>query len=244
MLRKLGKWASFNHEDRAALLALPHSLATMAPNQIIVREGAQPSSTCLLRSGFAYRHKIVSGGMRQIFSIHMSGDIIDLQNSLLGTADHNVQALTHCDLAFIPSDAVRRIAFDRPTIGRAMWYDTLVDAAIFREWIANVGRRDAKTRMAHLLCEFALRLEAAGLGRHNAYELPMTQEQLADCTGLTSVHVNRMLRALDREGLISRTKRSVIIDDWKKLARAGDFESNYLRIPLASPPATNEAEYD
>ena len=99
----------------------------------------------------------------------------------------------------------------------------MVDAAVFREWIANVGRRDAKTRVAHLLCEFGLRLEAAGIGKQTNFELPMSQEELADCTGLTPVHLNRTLRTLRREGLIARAKRAVWIEDWKKLAAAGDF---------------------
>ena len=113
----------------------------------------------------------------------------------------------------------------------AMWLDTLVDGSIFREWIANVGRRDAHTRLAHLLCEFSLRLKIAGLGKSNQYELPMTQEQIADCTGLTSVHVNRTLKILEAEGLIQRrSSRTVTIGDWKKLAEAGDFDSTYLHL--------------
>jgi CRP-like cAMP-binding protein len=107
----------------------------------------------------------------------------------------------------------------------------LVDASIFREWIANVGRRDARTRLAHLLCEFALRLEVAGLGRQSNYELPMTQEQLADATGMTAVHVNRCMRSLEREGLIERgSARGVRIGSWKQLAAAGDFDSTYLHL--------------
>jgi CRP-like cAMP-binding protein len=111
-----------------------------------------------------------------------------------------------------------------------MWHDTLVDGSVFREWIANVGRRDARTRLAHLLCEFALRLEAAGLGEHSKWELPMTQEQLADATGLTPVHVNRTLKTLDADGLIVRNKRAVSVSDWKRLAAAGDFQSGYLHM--------------
>jgi CRP-like cAMP-binding protein len=231
MLRKLEYWAYLNEEDRDALLALPHVLKTIEPHQYIVREGDKPTHSCLIRSGIAYRHKVVATGARQIVSIHLAGDIVDLQNSVLGTADHNVQALTACEVALIPRDAVIRLAFERPAIGQAMWYDTLVDGSIFREWIANVGRRDARTRLAHLLCEFALRLEAAGLGNHMEWELPMTQEQLADCTGLTPVHVNRMLQTLGKEGLISRTRRSVIVNDWKALAHTADFESTYLHLP-------------
>jgi CRP-like cAMP-binding protein len=230
MLRKLEYWASFSASDRDALLALPHTLKTLQPAGFVVREGDVATHSCLLRSGFVYRHKIVADGARQILALHMSGDMVDLQNSVLGIADHNVQALTRAEVAYIPREAILEIAFARPASGMAMWYDTLVDSSIFREWIANVGRRDARTRIAHVLCEFALRLEAAGLGAHNKWELPMTQEQLADVTGLTPVHVNRTLRTLDADGLIARDKRSVTVEDWKALAAAGDFQSSYLHM--------------
>jgi CRP-like cAMP-binding protein len=160
----------------------------------------------------------------------MKGDVVDLQNSLLRTSDHNVQALTKIEVALIPVEAIQDLAFARPGVGKAMWYETLVDASIFREWTLNVGRRDAKSRTAHLLCEFALRLEVAGLGEQCDYELPMTQEQLADALGLTSVHVNRSLKALQKDGLIDRTQRSVKIGSWKKLAAVGDFDSQYLHL--------------
>lgn len=231
MIRKLETWAVLSNEDRQALLALPHTLKTIEPHHFVVREGDKPTHSCLILTGLSYRHKVVATGARQIFSIHMAGDLIDLQNSLLGTADHNVQVLTRSQVAFIPRDEIKQIAFRRPAVGQALWYDTLVDGAIFREWIANVGRRDARTRIAHMLCEYALRLEAAGLGKHGEWELPMTQEQIADCTGLTPVHVNRMFKALADDGLISRTRRAVTVTDWAALALAGDFESSYLHLP-------------
>ena len=112
-----------------------------------------------------------------------------------------------------------------------MWLDTLVDGSIFREWIANVGRRDARSRLAHLLCEFSLRLKLAGLGEQTNYQLPMTQEQLADATGLTPVHVNRTIRSLEADGLIERrSARSISIGDWRRLAEVGDFQSTYLHL--------------
>ena len=231
MLRKLEYWNVLSDEAREALLALPCTVKTIEPQQYIVRQGDRPTHSCLILSGIAFRHKIVATGARQIVSIHMSGDIVDLQNSLLEISDHNVQALTSARVALIPRDALIDLAFERPEIGKALWYDTLVDSSIFREWIANVGRRDAHTRIAHLLCEFAMRLEAAGVAEHMSWELPMTQEQLADCTGLTPIHVNRMLKALEKEGLISRTRRAVTVNDWKALALAGDFESSYLHLP-------------
>jgi CRP-like cAMP-binding protein len=216
--------------DRAAVLALPHTLKTIEPNRPIVREGDRTSFACVLLTGFAIRQKTVADGARQIFSMHLSGDIVDLQNAVLRIADNTAQALTRCQVAFVPREAIRRIAAERSPIGEALWYDTLVDGSIFREWIANVGRRDARMRVAHLLCEFAMRMQAAGLSTQESYELPMTQEQLADCTGLTPVHVNRMLMILSEEGLITRTKRSVKINNWHNLASAGDFDSAYLHL--------------
>jgi CRP-like cAMP-binding protein len=112
-----------------------------------------------------------------------------------------------------------------------MWFDTLVDGSISREWVANVGRRDARTRISHLLCEIALRGKVAGVGESTEFELPLTQEQLGDTTGLTAVHVNRTLHLLEAEGLIRRKgSRSVKIVNWRNLAEAGDFESNYLHL--------------
>ena len=230
MLRKLGKWAVLDKQDEQALLALPHETRTIGKGNYIVRDGDTPTRSCVLLSGFAYRHKLVGNGGRQILSVHMSGDVVDLQNSLLRVADHDVQALTEAVVAFIPVDAVKELAFARPALGMAMWYDTLVDASVHREWTANVGRRDARTRMAHLLCEFGVRLHDAGLGSLCSYEMPMTQEQLADCTGLTPVHVNRTLKGLDRDGLTQRTLRSVAIRDWDSLAKAGDFDTRYLHL--------------
>ncbi len=230
MVSKLQQWRPLDGPDREALLALPYRVIRLRPQEYIVREGDRPQHSCLIVSGFSFRHKVAGNGGRQIFSIHMKGDLADLQNSLLGTADHNLQALTHVEAALIPVEAIQDIAFTRPAIGRAMWYETLVDASIFREWTLNVGRRDARTRAAHMLCEFALRLETAGLGERCNYELPMTQEQLADALGLTSVHTNRTLMNLAADGLISRTQRTVRIDDWPHLMAAGDFDPAYLHL--------------
>lgn len=237
MLRKLQQWRPLSPEDQAALLALPHRIIKLRPREYIVREGDRPRSSCLMLSGFAFRHKIAGNGGRQIFSIHMQGDLADLQNSLLGVADHNLQALTEVEVAMIPVEAVQNISFERPEVGRAMWHETLVDASIFREWTLNVGRRDGRTRAAHVLCEFALRLEVAGLGTKCDYELPMTQEQLGDALALTSVHVNRMLMSLGEAGLITRSNRSVKINDWTELAKVGDFDPAYLHLRGSGQPA-------
>ena len=231
LVQKLAYWQKFDAADRQALLALPHTIKRVEQHHYIIRERDKATHSCVLLSGFAVRHKIVGGGYRQICAIHMKGELVDLQNSVLGTADHSVQMLTAGQIAMIPREEMVRLAFERPAIGRAMWFDTLVDGSIFREWIANVGRRDARTRVAHLLREFALRLKVAGLGGETGYQLPMTQEQLGDATGLTSVHINRTIKQLEAEGLIDRVSpRSIAIGDWKKLADVGDFDSHYLHL--------------
>jgi len=237
MVRKFETRASLDDADREALRSLPHREQIVEPAVYIVREGQIPERCSLILSGFAFRHKLTVEGSRQIVSVHIPGDFIDLEGALLTISDHNVQALTRCSVAFIPREAVRALILSHPRVGAAMWVDTLIDGAIFREWVVNVGRRDARTRIAHLLCEFARRLEAAGLAREYRYELPMTQEQLADATGLTPVHVNRVLMALAREGLIERHRRFVAIPDWEALRRVAGFSELYLHLDQVSPEA-------
>ena len=231
MVQKLAYRVKLGAADREAILALPFQHKVIERSQFIVRERELATHSCLMLSGYSIRSKLTGEGARQIVAIHIKGEMVDLQNSLLGTADHSVQALTACKVAYIPREAIVRLAAERPAVGRAMWIDTLVDGSIFREWIMNVGRRNARTRVAHLLCEFSLRLKLAGLGSGNGYELPMTQEQLADATGLTPVHVNRTMKALEAEALIERVSpRAIQIGDWRKLSEAGDFDSNYLHL--------------
>lgn len=242
MVRKLQLWAPLDIADQQALLALPHVLRTLTVGQYLVWDGDRPQHSCLLISGFAHRQKVVGGGGRQIFSVHMAGDLVDLQNSLLGRADHSVQMMTRGEVALVPVEAIRQIAFDRPAIGMAMWYETLVEGSVFREWIANIGRRAAQARIAHLLCEMALRLEVAGLGSRAGFMMPMTQEQIADAVSLTPVHVNRVLKVLDREKLIVRDGRRIAISDWDSLARAGDFSPGYLHLDQSQPAAMKANE--
>lgn len=236
MVRQLSYRVKLDEADRAAIYALPFKIKMIERNHFVVREREPATHSCAMLSGYSVRSKIVGTGNRQICAIHMKGEMVDLQNSLLLKADHSVQMLTPSKVALIPREDILRVAAERPMVGRAMWTDTLVDAAIFREWIANVGRRDARTRIAHLLCEFSLRLKVAGLGENNDYELPMSQEQLGDATGLTSVHVNRTIKALEADGLIHRANpRSIHIGDWRKLADVGDFDSNYLHLRPDEP---------
>lgn len=243
MLRKFELRAPLEEADREAFLALPCRLRVVEPNGYIVREGDRPDRSCVLVSGFAVRHKLTDEGSRQIVSIHVAGDFLDLEGALLNVSDHNIQTLTRCEIGIIPRGALRDLLLSHPRLASAMWVDTLIDGAIFREWVVNIGRRDARGRIAHLLCELARRLEIAGLSRKSGYELPMTQDQIADATGLTPVHVNRVLRQLDGEQLIVRSRRHIAIPDWDRLSAVAGFNETYLHLDQArmSGAATSQA---
>lgn len=219
-------------QDRAALLELPVTLREVDSATYLVREGDTSLPCAILVDGFAFRHKMTRDGARQIVSLHIPGDALDLQHLYLDVADHNLQTLGRATVATVPRTALRALAHERPDIARAIAVCVAVEASIFREWILNVGRRSGRARIAHLLCEWATRLERRGLGDDQGYTLPITQEQLGDAVGMTAVHVNRMLRELQRDGLITRSKRFVEITDLKRLQEAGDFTTRYLHLAL------------
>ena len=230
LLRELERHAPLGEADRRAILGLPHTLKTLEPPSYTAREGDPPSTCAVLVSGFAFRHKFTGDGARQILAVHIPGDALDFQNLFLDVADHNVQTLGRAEVAFIPCAPLRDLVRARAAVGNAVLVNILVEASISREWNLNVGRRDAPTRIAHLLCEFALRLEGQGLVPEYGYELPMTQEQLADAVGLTPVHVNRTLTLLESLGLISRDKRRISFPDWERMREFGDFNQRYLHL--------------
>jgi len=217
-------------DPRDAVLSLPYTLRTLEAATYTVREADVPEHCAVLVSGFAYRQKLAGDGSRQIVALHIPGDALDFQNLFLDVSDHSVQMLTRAEVAFLTMRDLQLLARERPAVAHAILVKILVEASIFREWVLNVGRRDSRTRIVHLLCELGVRLDAEGLADDYGYELPMTQEQLADAVGLTPVHVNRTLKALEAEGLIVRSKRSISFPDWKRLRNVGDFNQRYLHL--------------
>ena len=229
-MRKLETHSALTQADREAILALPYTLKTLEAQSYTIREGDMPTACAVLLSGFAYRQKLTGDGSRQIVSLHIPGEALDFQHLFLDVADHNVQTLTRAELAIVPRAPLQELARSHSAIGHAILVTLLVEASMFREWTLNVGRREAPVRLAHLLCELAVRLEAQGLADTYGYEIPMTQEQLADALGLTPVHVNRTLKALESEGLISRDKRRVNFPDWERMREMADFNQRYLHL--------------
>ena len=228
LLRKLESHHPLSGDERDGIRNLPFKLRALEAQSYTIREGDRPDRCAILLSGYAFRHKVTGNGSRQIMSLHIPGEALDFQNMFLRESDHNIQMLTRGTVAEIPRQAIEELVLSNPNVGRAILIFTLVEASIFREWVLNIGRRDARTRIAHLLCEFAYRLTALGIMLDGPYELPMTQEQLADATGLTAVHVNRVLQGLQREGLIERDRRIIRFPSWARMRDVADFNSRYL----------------
>jgi CRP-like cAMP-binding protein len=229
-VRNLELRSRLGPEDRQAILDLPHTLRALDAGAYLLRESDPPRSCAVLISGFAFRQKLTGEGVRQIVALNIPGDALDLQNLFLDVSDHSVQMLTRGQVALIARADLQQIIRSHSNVGHAMLVKILTEASVLREWVLNVGRRSARARMAHLLCELAVRLDAEGLAQEYGYELPMTQEQLGDALGLTAVHVNRTLKALEADGLIARTKRNIHFPNWKRLVEAGDFNSRYLHL--------------
>jgi CRP-like cAMP-binding protein len=230
LLRNLELRADLGDADREAILALPFALKTLEAQTYTVREGDPPQQCGVLVSGFAYRQKLTGDGQRQILSVHIPGDALDFQHLFLNVADHSVQMLTRGKVALVARSAFQNLMTERPAIAHAVVVKILAEASIFREWVLNVGRRDARSRLAHVFCEFAIRLEAAGLAEASGFELPMTQEQLADALGMSPVHVNRVLKSLERDGLVNRSRRFIGFSDWERLREVADFNQRYLHL--------------
>jgi CRP-like cAMP-binding protein len=230
LICKLESIAPLAPEEKAALLRLPLRLKPFPADRDIVREGDTPSECCLIVEGFACRYNTTAEGKRQILSFHISGDIPDLQSLHLSVMDHSLGTLVPCKLAFIQHDDLRTLMHNHPRLGDLFWRDTLIDAAVFRQWVVNVGRRQAPARMAHLLCELLVRLRAVELVEDHVFDLPVTQAELADALGITNVHVNRVLQDLRGAGLISLHGKTLKVLDWEGLKTVGEFDPTYLHL--------------
>ena len=221
---------ALDEDDRAAVNNLPLQITDLKADQDIVREGDRPSRSCFLISGIAHWYKMTGAGKRQILSFQIPGDLPDMQSIHLSTLDSSLATLSACRVAFVQHEPLRDICERRPNVASAFWRMTLIDAAIFREWVANIGSRQAFGRVAHLLCEMVVRLNAVGLADGRVCELPITQTELADATGLSTVHVNRTLQTLRQQKLIRWKEAEFEVLDWQGLKEAGDFDASYLHL--------------
>jgi CRP-like cAMP-binding protein len=237
LVRKLTSIAALSSDEKAAISALPIVVREVPARQDIAKIGDRPSYCCLVLAGFAFRYKLIADGRRQILAFHVPGDIPDLQSLHLSTLDHNLAALTPLTAGFIAHEALHALNARYPRIAGALWRDTLVDAATFRERIVSIGQRDGLARTAHFLCEMFTRLRAVGLTDDVTMTLPITQVELADALGLSFVHINRMVKELRERKLVTLQGPAVAVANWHALADLGDFQPDYLHLETSDRPS-------
>lgn len=230
LVAKLKPRDSLSADEVAALRNSVSEVRDYSARKTMVRAGDPLSSSMLLVDGFVARYKDLANGQRQIMEIHVPGDFVDLHGLLLKRLEHNVGALTSVRIALFPHSELKRITETEAHLSRMLWFSTLVDASIQRETIVSVGRRDALARIAHLLCELFVRLQVIGLADEDGFALPLTQSDLSEATGLTSVHVNRMLKTLRDESLLTFRNARVTVHDFERLKRVAEFSDDYLYL--------------
>src|SRR3954465_11850570 len=231
LLHRLEKLNTLSAHDRQLIAELPLTVANFSSNEEVVRHGESPSRCTLVLGGFLYGHKRVNGSRRQITSFFVPGDIADLHTLHLAPLDHSLSTLGPAVVAFMPHAAFRDMLTRSPQLAEAFWRDTFIRLAILREWVTNLGRRDALARVAHVICELALRLKAVDLANDLCFSMPWTQMDLADACGISNVHANRVVQELRRLGLVEWDARQIRIRNWSALVRLADFSDEYLQFP-------------
>jgi CRP-like cAMP-binding protein len=228
LLLKLRARDSVSAEEEQVLRDSVTEVREYGAGRVIVRSGMELTESNLLADGIVCRYHDLADGQRQIMELHVPGDFVDLHSFLLKRLEHNVGAVSPVRMLIVPHEKVRWISEHQPHLTRLLWLSTLIDSAIHREKIVSVGRRSAVAGIAHMMCELYVRLGTVGLAGELRYALPLTQGDIADATGLTSVHVNRMLKRLRDDGLLTFRNGEVIIHDWEGLQRIAEFRPSYL----------------
>lgn len=234
LARKLSNAGFLQDSDLARLDRLIANHRRYPARTDIIGHGDAPSEVHLVLEGFACRYKMLPDGSRSIMALLVPGDFCDLHVAILGRMDHSIGALTDCQIVDIPRAEIEDVLNHHPKLARAMWWATLVDEAVLREWLVNMGKRRSDRQMAHLICEIYLRLRSVGLAED--FRLPLTQEQLADTLGITPVHAQRVVATLKQEHLIVMEDRAITVPDIGALCAFSDFDSDYLHLNDSSSP--------
>lgn len=227
---KFESFTKLSSDDRFALAQVSRNFRYVDARCDVISEGERPRHVHLVLDGWACRYKQLRDGKRQIVSLFVPGDFCDVNGYILGHMDHSIRAITRLKVAMITPEEMSALTVDRPRLTRALWWHELVTAAIQREWTFNLGQRTAYERLGHLLVELYLRLGTVGRVEDGRCDFPLTQNDLADATGLTSVHVNRSLQELRHEGLIELERKQLRILDLERLMNISMFNPNYLHL--------------
>ena len=227
---KLEAFTRLSADDKAALALVSKNVRFVDARRDVISEGDKPRFVHLVLDGWACRYKQLPDGKRPIVGLFVPGDFCDVNVFILKYMDHSIGAITRLKLAMITSDEMTELTGTRPRITQALWWHELVTASIQREWTLNLGQRSAYERIAHLLIEIYIRLRTVGRAQHGRCDFPLTQNDLADATGLTAVHVNRTLQELRRDGLIELDRKQLQILDLERMMDASMFTANYLHL--------------
>ncbi|RKR03458.1 CRP-like cAMP-binding protein [Kushneria sinocarnis] len=230
LLCRLENFQPLADEDRRVLQQALTPPVRMDRGEDVISEGERPEHVHLMIDGWACRYKLLADGQRHIMAYLMPGDLCDIHITLLNRMDHSIGILTRAHVAGIPRQALDHIYAHHPELTRALFWSTLVDEATLREWLVNEGHRPADQRLAHLFCELLVRARVAGLTENHCMELPLTQDELSDAMGLSTVHTNRVLQKLRREGLLTLRGRTLSVHDWQGLTEFADFDPLYLHL--------------
>lgn len=227
---KLQAFTKLSAEDREALDRVSKRVRVVEPRRDLIREGDKPTHVHLTLQGWAARYKTLPDGKKQIVGLFVPGDFCDLNVYILKAMDHSIGAVTRLKVAAIAPEEMDELTSKYPRVTQALLWQELVTAATHREWMLNMGQRSAYERLAHLFVELYMRLRTVGLTHNGTCDFPLTQTDLAEATGLTSVHVNRMLQDLRRDGLIELERKQLRIPDLPRLMDVSMFNPNYLHL--------------
>jgi len=228
LIQRMRAYAAVSEEEIREIEALSITVRDYPAERAVVRDGERATECCLIVEGFCVRSKTIADGRRQILSIHIPGEIPDLMSLFLHVMDHDLSTLTPCRLGFIQHGTLQALHRRRPNIAEIFWRDTLIDAAMFREWIVNVGQRPAPARLAHVIVELRERLKVIGRASGDRFDMPMTQEQIGEALGVTAVHANRVIKQLRRDGIVELHRGRVAVLNEDKLLELADFDRRYL----------------
>lgn len=230
LIDKLGRRDDLTASEIDVLMDVLEPPRRVSAGRDFVVEHSRPGHSTLLLEGFAARYSTLADGGRQITEITIAGDFVDLHSLLMKQMDHGVVALTDVTIANAPHEKLKAVTEKHPHLTRLLWLDTIIDAAIHRQWLVAMGRRSGLAHLAHLLAELYLRLEIVGLAGDYIFSLPLTQTTLGDALGLSAVHVNRLVADLRSEGLVNWSHPRVEIIDWPRLLELAEFDPAYLRL--------------
>jgi CRP-like cAMP-binding protein len=226
-LNRLLRHTKLGAEEQNAFLSLASAEIDMPAHGIVIARGQTAASSCLVMQGLLAKTRDTLSGRRQITALYIPGDMPDIHDMMVPAAASTIVALTPVKLLRLPRASLLALVGRYPAIGEALWRETVRDAAISTEWVANVGARLALPRLAHLFCEMAVR---SGVDKGNAFDwfFPITQAHLAETTGMSTVHVNRSLQSLRKRAVMEVRDHRVFVRDWARLQAVGEFDGGYL----------------